>query len=138
MANVATQPTPEPTPAPAQEQQQTQEQQPQGGNRPNGDDLVPDLEGFAISRRDQIDRSMQTSELTQKDKATRATRQQVLDDRTDAVLRDLIRLEYVSEIHGVVSTGKEANVYGTLLLDRDGSSTYRALNPSLQGSRTVH
>ncbi|PKS10292.1 hypothetical protein jhhlp_002043 [Lomentospora prolificans] len=133
MADVAIQPTPEPSPAPVEGQIQTPNQvqtqsQSQDGNPTNPNDLVPDLEGFAISRRDQIDRSMQTSELTLKDKSTRATRQQVLDDRTEAVLRDLVRLEYVSEIHGVVSTGKEANVYGAVLLDRDGSSpTYRAL-----------
>ncbi|SPO01083.1 related to extragenic suppressor of the bimD6 mutation [Cephalotrichum gorgonifer] len=90
--------------------------------------LVPAMEGFAISKRDQIDRSMDSSELTMKDKAIRATRQGVLDDRTDAVLRDLIRLAYVTEIHGVVSTGKEANVYGAVLLGKEGEApTYRAL-----------
>lgn len=90
--------------------------------------LVPAMEGFAISQRDRIDRSMDTSELTLKDKSIRATRQGVLDDRTDAVLRDLIRLDYVTEVHGVVSTGKEANVYGAVLLGRDDAPpTYRAL-----------
>ncbi|CAI4217972.1 unnamed protein product [Parascedosporium putredinis] len=133
MSNPAAQPTPDAAPVASTEQGQSQpenqtQEQPQDGGRTNPNDLVPDLEGFAISRRDQIDRSMQTSELTLKDKATRATRQQVLDDRTEAVLRDLVRLEYVTEIHGVVSTGKEANVYGAVLMDRDGASpTYRAL-----------
>ncbi|KAL2110981.1 hypothetical protein VUR80DRAFT_486 [Thermomyces stellatus] len=98
------------------------------GDQAEPETLVPAMEGFAISQRDRIDRSMDTSELTLKDKAIRATRQGVLDDRTDAVLRDLIRLDYVTEIHGVVSTGKEANVYGAVLLGRDDEPpTYRAL-----------
>lgn len=124
MADVETQ-----TPPPPVGQDVPQPDVADAAAAPRPDDLVPALEGFAISRRDQIDRSMTTSELTLKDKSTRATRQQVLDDRTDAILRDLIRLEYVSEIHGVVSTGKEANVYGAVLLGRDESAppTYRAL-----------
>lgn len=98
------------------------------GTQAGPETLVPAMEGFAISQRDRIDRSMDTSELTIKDKAIRATRQGVLDDRTDAVLRELIRLEYVTEVHGVVSTGKEANVYGAVLLGRDDEPpTYRAL-----------
>ena len=101
----------------------------QNGAQAGPEALVPALEGFAISQRDRIDRSMDTSELTVKDKAIRATRQGVLDDRTAAVLRELIRLDYVTEVHGVVSTGKEANVYGAVLLGGDDGSppAYRAL-----------
>jgi RIO kinase 1 len=47
----------------------------------------------------------------QKDKADRATVDQVLDSRTRAVLQSLIRRGLVSRIEGCVSTGKEANVY---------------------------
>lgn len=46
-----------------------------------------------------------------KDKADRATVDQVLDPRTIRILSKLITQGHLSEIHGCVSTGKEANVY---------------------------
>ncbi|KAF1943705.1 RIO1-domain-containing protein [Clathrospora elynae] len=46
-----------------------------------------------------------------KDKADRATTEQVLDRRTQMILLQLINRGAISEIHGVISTGKEANVY---------------------------
>ena len=46
-----------------------------------------------------------------KDKADRATLQQVLDPRTLLILSKMIRRELISEVNGCISTGKEANVY---------------------------
>lgn len=46
-----------------------------------------------------------------KDKADRATTEQVLDPRTRLVLYKLLNKETLNSIHGCVSTGKEANVY---------------------------
>lgn len=46
-----------------------------------------------------------------KDKSDRATVDQVLDPRTIRILSKLVTQGHVSEIHGCVSTGKEANVY---------------------------
>lgn len=46
-----------------------------------------------------------------KDKSDRATVDQVLDPRTIRILSKLINQGHISEIHGCVSTGKEANVY---------------------------
>lgn len=46
-----------------------------------------------------------------KDKADRATTDQVLDPRTRMVLYKLLNKETLNSIHGCVSTGKEANVY---------------------------
>ncbi|KAH8726523.1 RIO1 family-domain-containing protein [Phaeosphaeriaceae sp. PMI808] len=46
-----------------------------------------------------------------KDKSDRATTEQVLDRRTQMILLQLINRNTISEIHGVISTGKEANVY---------------------------
>ncbi|RAH72581.1 serine/threonine-protein kinase RIO1 [Aspergillus aculeatinus CBS 121060] len=45
------------------------------------------------------------------DRADRATSEQVLDPRTRMILLQMINREIVSEIHGCLSTGKEANVY---------------------------
>ena len=45
------------------------------------------------------------------DRADRATSEQVLDPRTRMLLLQMINRGLVSEIHGCLSTGKEANVY---------------------------
>ncbi|KAF2807243.1 Serine/threonine-protein kinase Rio1 [Mytilinidion resinicola] len=49
-----------------------------------------------------------------KDKSDRATSEQVLDPRTRMILLQMINRGVVSEIHGCLSTGKEANVYFAL------------------------
>ncbi|ELP89768.1 serine/threonine protein kinase RIO1, putative [Entamoeba invadens IP1] len=46
-----------------------------------------------------------------KDRSDRATNEQVLDHRTRVVLATMIRNGLIKELHGSVSTGKEANVY---------------------------
>lgn len=45
------------------------------------------------------------------DKSERATSEQVLDPRTRMILLQMINRGIVSEVHGCISTGKEANVY---------------------------
>ena len=45
------------------------------------------------------------------DKSDRATNEQVLDPRTRMILLQMINRNIVSEVNGVISTGKEANVY---------------------------
>jgi RIO kinase 1 len=54
-----------------------------------------------------------------KDKADRATSEQVLDPRTRMILLQLLNRNIVSEINGVISTGKEANVYHAATLTED-------------------
>lgn len=58
-----------------------------------------------------------------KDKADRATSELVLDQRTRMILLQMINRGVVSEIHGAISTGKEANVYGAVLHPDDGSDS---------------
>ncbi len=55
-----------------------------------------------------------------KDKADRATSELVLDQRTRMILLQMINKGVVSEVHGAISTGKEANVYGAVLYPADG------------------
>ncbi|KAI1052182.1 Serine/threonine-protein kinase rio1 [Fusarium irregulare] len=63
-----------------------------------------------------------------KDKADRATSDQVLDQRTRMILLQMINRGFVSEVHGAISTGKEANVYGAVLHDENtGDATQRAI-----------
>jgi RIO kinase 1 len=63
-----------------------------------------------------------------KDKSDRATSEQVLDPRTRMILLQMINRNVVSEVHGCLSTGKEANVYHALATDTDESITiHRAI-----------
>lgn len=63
-----------------------------------------------------------------KDKADRATSEQVLDQRTRMILLQMINKGVVSEIHGAISTGKEANVYGAVAHPQlDGPTVHRAV-----------
>ncbi|XXH04945.1 hypothetical protein Hte_011368 [Hypoxylon texense] len=64
----------------------------------------------------------------EKDKADRATSEQVLDQRTRMILYQMINRGVVSEIHGAISTGKEANVYGAVSYpDINGPPVQRAV-----------
>ncbi|KAF1919430.1 RIO1 family-domain-containing protein [Ampelomyces quisqualis] len=62
-----------------------------------------------------------------KDKADRATTEQVLDRRTQMILLQLINRNTISEIHGVISTGKEANVYHAITELEDADPIHRAV-----------
>lgn len=64
----------------------------------------------------------------EKDKADRATNEQVLDQRTRMILYQLINHGAISEVHGAISTGKEANVYGAVAYPQaDGPPVQRAV-----------
>ncbi|KIW93251.1 uncharacterized protein Z519_05856 [Cladophialophora bantiana CBS 173.52] len=56
-----------------------------------------------------------------KDKSERATSEQVLDPKTRLILFSMIQKGIVSEIHGTISTGKEANVYHAVAMSEDDS-----------------
>lgn len=58
-----------------------------------------------------LDVSRSESRYRHKDKADRATTEQVLDPRTRMILFKMLSRNIISEINGCVSTGKEANVY---------------------------
>ena len=64
------------------------------------------------------------------DKADRATSEQVLDPRTRMLLLQMINRGLVSEIHGCLSTGKEANVYHAMSFpqeDENATPLHRAI-----------
>ncbi|KIX96529.1 uncharacterized protein Z520_07795 [Fonsecaea multimorphosa CBS 102226] len=58
---------------------------------------------------------------TNKDKSERATAEQVLDPKTRMILFSMIQKGIVSEVHGTISTGKEANVYHAVAASEDDS-----------------
>ncbi|KAJ3030914.1 UNVERIFIED_CONTAM: Serine/threonine-protein kinase RIO1 [Siphonaria sp. JEL0065] len=56
-------------------------------------------------------RKAEGDKTTNKDKADRATVEQVLDPRTRIILFKLLNNQTLSQVNGCISTGKEANVY---------------------------
>lgn len=70
-----------------------------------------DLSSTASSSLAGASRKAEESKAKHKDKSDRATSEQVLDPRTRMILFKLLSRGSISEIHGCVSTGKEANVY---------------------------
>lgn len=72
-----------------------------------------------------------------KDKADRATSELVLDQRTRMILLQMINRGVVSEVHGAISTGKEANVYGGVL-HPDDDSTGAANNEPVQRAIKIY
>jgi RIO kinase 1 len=75
------------------------------------DDQIASLSRHAAKIKLDDNAAGYVSRAREKDKADRATSEQVLDPRTRMLLLQMINKGVVSEIHGVVSTGKEANVY---------------------------
>lgn len=88
------------------------------------DDQVAALSKHAAKLR--LD-SVKTEEDKTRDKSDRATTEQVLDQRTRMILLQMINRGLVSEIHGTISTGKEANVYHAILHPEEGPSVQRAI-----------
>ncbi|KAG7291270.1 hypothetical protein NEMBOFW57_001282 [Staphylotrichum longicolle] len=82
------------------------------------DDQVAELSKHAAKIR--LD-NVKQSQDRDKDKADRATAELVLDQRTRMILLQMINRGVVSEIHGAISTGKEANVYGAVSYPDDGN-----------------
>ncbi|RKU48070.1 protein kinase rio1 [Coniochaeta pulveracea] len=99
-------------------------QKPKANTISNIDDQISALSKHAAKIR--LDNVKQGQERD-KDKADRATSELVLDQRTRMILLQMINRGIVSEIHGAISTGKEANVYGAVLHEEDGQQLQRAV-----------
>ncbi|KAF3769743.1 Serine/threonine-protein kinase Rio1 [Cryphonectria parasitica EP155] len=91
---------------------------PAANTRASVDDQISALSKHAAKIR--LD-DVKQSQDRDKDKADRATSELVLDQRTRMILLQMINRGVVNEIHGAISTGKEANVYGAVLHPDDGS-----------------
>ncbi|KAK1545838.1 RIO1 family protein [Colletotrichum paranaense] len=100
-------------------------QRPTANTKSSVDDQITALSKHAAKIR--LDSVKDTDEKS-KDKADRATSEQVLDQRTRMILLQMINRGIVSEIHGAISTGKEANVYHAILHpEGDGPNVQRAI-----------
>lgn len=72
------------------------------------------------------------------EKSDRATSEQVLDPRTRMILLQMLNRNIVSEINGVLSTGKEANVYhaATIPQEVEGEAAAKTLNRAIKVYKT--
>ncbi|KZZ91800.1 serine/threonine-protein kinase RIO1 [Moelleriella libera RCEF 2490] len=101
------------------------QQKPSANTFASVDDQVATLSKHAAKIR--LD-TVKQGEDKDKDKADRATSEQVLDQRTRMILLQMINRGFVSEVHGAISTGKEANVYGAILVDdKTGDVIHKAI-----------
>ncbi|KAK7048407.1 Serine/threonine-protein kinase RIO1 [Favolaschia claudopus] len=73
---------------------------------------VPYMMGVGVNRKGP------SSNANMKDRADRATTEQVLDPRTRTILLKMVGRGVVDEVNGCISTGKEANVYHALTPDK--------------------
>lgn len=99
---------------------------PQGHRSFHIDDQVAALSRHAAKLKLE-DKYLGTTHGKGADKSERATAEQVLDPRTRMLLLQMINRNIVSEINGVISTGKEANVYHALSVDEEGHEHHRAI-----------
>ncbi|KAF2221707.1 RIO1 family-domain-containing protein [Elsinoe ampelina] len=94
------------------------------------DDQIQSLAKHASKMRLSDVENGSTVKSGDKDRSDRATSEQVLDPRTRMILLQLLNRNIVSEINGVLSTGKEANVYHAVTTpqdDLDSPSLHRAI-----------
>ncbi|POS83335.1 Serine/threonine-protein kinase Rio1 [Erysiphe pulchra] len=92
----------------------TNSQRPTMNNRVSIDDQITSLAKHAAKI--QLQNIGERTKTNGKDKSDRATSEQVLDPRTRMLLLQMINKGIVSEINGCLSTGKEANVYGSIYI----------------------
>lgn len=89
----------------------TNAQKPAANTFASVDDQISALSRHAAKIR--LD-DVKQDQAREKDKSDRATSELVLDQRTRMILLQLINQGVVAEVHGAISTGKEANVYGAV------------------------
>ena len=99
---------------PASQLPKSHPQKPTANTKASVDDQIHSLSRHAAKIKLDDRLSGGHGKATDKDKSDRATSEQVLDPRTRMILLQLINRNIVSEIHGCLSTGKEANVYHAL------------------------
>ncbi|CZT24334.1 related to serine/threonine-protein kinase RIO1 [Ramularia collo-cygni] len=70
------------------------------------------------------------------EKSDRATTEQVLDPRTRMMMLQMLNRNIVSEINGVISTGKEANVYHAVTIPQEEEEGGKELNRAIKVYKT--
>lgn len=103
-------------------------QKPKANTFASIDDQITSLSKHAAKLKlDDVQSGVAVSQGRGAERSDRATSEQVLDPRTRMLLLQMINRDIVTEINGVVSTGKEANVYHALSSLADGTEVHRAV-----------
>ena len=71
---------------------------------------------------EKYDPSSAKEKVRRKDKADRATVEQVMDHRTRLIVFQWLDRDVISEFNGCISTGKEANVYHCKMNDNENGA----------------
>ena len=71
---------------------------------------------------EKYDPSSAKEKVRRKDKADRATVEQVMDHRTRLIVFQWLDRDVISEFNGCISTGKEANVYHCMMDDNENGA----------------
>uniref|UniRef100_A0A7S4I1Y1 Serine/threonine-protein kinase RIO1 n=1 Tax=Vannella robusta TaxID=1487602 RepID=A0A7S4I1Y1_9EUKA len=94
--------------------------------------------GAAVGSLKEQQRKNSSMRVREKEKADRATCEQVLDPRTRMILFKLLNRNILETINGCISTGKEANVYhGTLGTKDPNSDATHSIVPLTGGDVAV-
>ncbi|KAK4998574.1 Serine/threonine-protein kinase rio1 [Elasticomyces elasticus] len=106
---------------PAHEKPKANPQKPTANTRAAVDDQIKSLSIHAAKLRlDDKQAGFGRNDRGDRDKSDRATNEQVLDPRTRMILLQMLNRNVISEVNGVLSTGKEANVYHAMSLPDPG------------------
>ncbi|KAI1261859.1 Serine/threonine-protein kinase Rio1 [Xylariaceae sp. FL1019] len=108
---------------------------PKANTTHNVDDQISALSKHAAKIR--LD-DVKDGQTRDKDKADRATADQVLDQRTRMILYQMINRGVLAEVHGAVSTGKEANVYGAIAFPEHDDNASEGLKVEVQRAVKVY
>ncbi|KAF2858010.1 RIO1-domain-containing protein [Piedraia hortae CBS 480.64] len=93
-------------------------------------DHLPSLTNLRLTDREA---GLLPTQSTQKDKSNHSTTESVLDPRTRLILHKFLDRNVITELHGVLSTGKEANVYHAIQIaerSEGGGKTATHTSPS--------
>ena len=94
-----------------QDDRRTGARKPKANTRLSIDDQIQSLSRHAGKLKLDSFYLKRNADERDKDKSDRATVEQVLDPRTRMILLKLVNKNIVTEMHGCIATGKEANVY---------------------------
>lgn len=128
---------------PSYEKPKTNPQKPSANTLASIDDQVKDLSRHASKLRlSDAQAGLGPRGPHGAEKSDRATSEQVLDPRTRMILLQMLNKNVISEVHGCLSTGKEANVYHAVIFPEadggvaeDGASA-RALQRAIKVYKT--
>jgi len=111
---------------------------PQLNTNANVDDQIKSLSKHTGKLRlSKLEAGMGGKQQSGAERSDRATTEQVLDPRTKMILLQLLNRDIISEMNGVLSTGKEANVYHAVSIPQtEGEAATKPLHRAIKVYKT--